>query len=423
MDNKTKEKIVSGQKTTSPFISLKNQNFRNYMIGSSISQTGLWIQNVAQPWLAYTLTKSPLLLGIVGALQVAPVLLLSLFIGPVIDKIDKKKILIFTQISSMLLTLIFSILVFTGIVQYWHIVLLSILLGIINTLDFPTRQAFINQLIEDKSELQNAISLNSSILSITRIIGPALAGIVMGFWGIGVCFLIRAISLGVIAISLLFIHPLKINKVISKSKNHTEIINGLKYVFKNKMILSSLLILTIVMTFGNNLTVLVPVFAKEVLHKQETGYGVLMAFMGIGSFFGGMFMASVSKKNLAKVLLYVFPLAIGILLMATAFSNIYLTTGLYLALLGFFFIAFTAKVVSIIQMNTTNEFMGRMMSLFSMLSTGSALIGNLYAGFFTDRFGAKIGFIVCGVIIVILMLPTFLATKSVYSGIRLKAGK
>lgn len=404
------------QEINNPFISLKNHNFRNYMLGSSISQTGTWIQNVAQPWLAYTLTKSPLLLGIVGALQVAPVLLLSLFIGPMIDRLDKKKILIFTQLSSMLITLVFSILVFTGIVQYWHIVLLSVLLGIINTLDFPTRQAFINQLIEDKTGLKNAISLNSSVLSITRIIGPALAGIIMGFLGIGACFLINSISFGVIAVSLLFVYPFKTGNVPLKSNNFDEIAKGLKYVFENKIIISTLLILTIVMTFGNNLTVLVPVFAKEVLYKQETGYGVLMSFMGIGSFFGGMFMASTSNKNLVRVLLYVFPLVIGILLMATAFADIYLITGLCLASMGFFFIAFTAKVVSILQVSTKNEFMGRVMSFFSMLSTGSALIGNLYSGFFTDRFGAKIGFIACGLIIVILMLPAFLATKSVYSG-------
>jgi MFS family permease len=410
------DRVLSDKRRISnPFFSLRNRNFRYYLIGSGVSQTGTWIQNVAQPWLAYTLTKSPLLLGIIGALQVAPVLFLSLFIGPVIDKLDKKKILIFTQVASMLLTLIFSILVFTGIVRYWHIVLLSLFLGIINTLDFPTRQAFINQLLADKTELKNAISLNSALLSITRIIGPALAGIIMEFLSIGVCFLINSLSFGMIALSLLFIRPIKISKVKLTHNNFTEIINGVKYVLKNKIIISTLLILTIVMTFGNNLTILVPVLAKEVLQKQETGYGVLMSLMGAGSFFGGMFMAGISKKNLAKVLLYVFPLVIGSLLIAIGFSNLYLTAGLGLALLGFFFISFTAKVASILQTNTKNEFMGRVMSIFSMLATGSALIGNLYAGWVTDRFGAKIGFIGCGLMIVMLMVPTYLATKSVYA--------
>lgn len=408
--------MINMRKIDNPFSSLRNRNLRYYMIGLSLSQTGTWIQNVAQPWLAYTLTKSSLLLSVVGALQVAPVLLLSLFIGPIIDRLDKKKILIFTQVSSMLITLIFSVLVFTGIVQYWHIVLLSLFLGMINTFDFPTRQAFVYQLIENKTELNNAISLNSSILSITRIIGPALAGIIMGFLSIGVCFLINSISFGIIAISLLFIHPITISKVQSKSDNFTEIRNGLNYVFENKIIISTLLIMTIVMTFGyNNFTVLVPVFAKEILHKQETGYGVLMSFTGIGSFLGGMFMASLSEKNLDRVLLFVFPFVIGILLIATGFSDIYLITSLFLALMGFFFISFTAKVLATLQINTKNEFMGRVMSFFLLLSTGSALIGNLYAGFFTDRFGAKIGFIACGLVIIILMLPAFLATKSVYS--------
>lgn len=409
--------LINKRKISNPFISLKNRNFRYYLIGSGISQTGTWIQNVAQPWLAYTLTKSPLLLGVVGAVQVTPVLLISLFIGPVIDKLDKKKILLFTQISSMLITLTFSILVFAGVVQYWHIVLLSLLLGIINTLDFPTRQAFIYQLVEDKTELKNAISLNSSVLSITRIIGPALAGIIMGVLSIGVCFLINAVSFGIIAISLLFIHPITVGKVQLKNSNFAQVKNGLKYISKNKVILATLLVLTIVMTFGNNLTVLVPVFAKEVLHKEETGYGVLMSFMGVGSFFGGLFMAAISKKNLARTILSIFPFAIGVLLIATGYSSLYLITGLCLALTGFFFIAFTARVVSTLQINTEHEFMGRIMSFFSMLSTGSALIGNLYAGFFTDRFGAKIGFIVCGMTIVALMLPVFLATKSAYANL------
>ena len=222
---------------SNPFISLKNRNFRYYLIGSSISQTGTWIQNIAQPWLAYTLTNSPLLLGIVGALQVAPVLLLSLFIGPAIDKANKKKILIFTQTASMLLTLIFSILVLTGTVQYWQILVLSVLLGIINTLDFPTRQAFIYEIIEDKAGLKNAISLNSSFLSLTRIIGPALAGIIMGFLSIGVCFLLNSLSFGIIAVSILFIRPLKVKKAQLKSNDFREVINGVNYVFKNKLII------------------------------------------------------------------------------------------------------------------------------------------------------------------------------------------
>ena len=399
---------------SNPFISLKNRNFRYYLIGSSISQTGTWIQNIAQPWLAYTLTNSPLLLGIVGALQVAPVLLLSLFIGPAIDKANKKKILIFTQTASMLLTLIFSILVLTGTVQYWQILVLSVLLGIINTLDFPTRQAFIYEIIEDKAGLKNAISLNSSFLSLTRIIGPALAGIIMGFLSIGVCFLLNSLSFGIIAVSILFIRPLKVKKAQLKSNDFREVINGVNYVFKNKLIISTLLILAIVMTFGNNFTVLVPVFAKEVLHKQETGYGVLMSFMGIGSFLGGIFMAGLNKKRSDKLLLHFFPLLMGALLIAAGFSGSYLISGLCLALLGFIFISFTAKVLSTLQINTEPEFMGRVMSFFSLLSTGSALIGNLYAGFFTDRFGANIGFIACGAVIVVLMIPAFWVTKSVY---------
>ena len=174
-----------------------------------ISLIGTWMQNVAQPWLAYTLTKSAFLLGLVGALQFLPVLLFSLFAGVLVDKFSKKKILFFTQSASLVVTLILAILDFSGRIQYWHILVLAAALGLVNTLDMPARQSFVIQLV-GKEDLMNAIALNSTMFNFARVVGPAIAGLVMGYYGVGMCFLANSISFAAVVISLFFIHPLPI---------------------------------------------------------------------------------------------------------------------------------------------------------------------------------------------------------------------
>lgn len=254
------------------------------------------MQNIAQPWLAYTLTKSPLLLSLIGTLQFTPVLLFSLFAGVIIDKFPKKKILLLTQSASMLITLILALLVWKGCVQYWHILVMAVALGVVNTLDMPARQSFVIELV-GKDDLMNAIALNSSVFNIARIVGPALAGLVMGYAGIAFCFFANSISFTAVAVSLLFIKPLTIhNKLKTGEKILVDIKNGLQYIYKNSILLDTLLVTAIVGTFVPNFSVLVPVFAKVILKQQEVGFGFLMSFMGVGSFIGAMFIATMSRS-------------------------------------------------------------------------------------------------------------------------------
>ncbi len=171
-----------------------------------VSLIGTWMKNIAQPWLAYSLTSSAFLLSLVSALQFTPMLLFSLFAGAWTDKLPKKSILLFTQSASLIITLSFAILNSTGIIQYWHILVLAALMGIVNTLDMPARQSFVIELV-GKIDLMNAIALNSSVFNLARIIGPALAGLVMGIWGLTVCFYANAISFGAVIISLLLMNP------------------------------------------------------------------------------------------------------------------------------------------------------------------------------------------------------------------------
>lgn len=396
-----------------PFAALKHPNFRLYWLGMCVSLVGTWMQNVAQPWLAYELTKSPLLLSVVGALQFTPMLFLSLFAGVIIDRFPKRTLLLITQTSSLLITLALAILVRSGHVRYWHILVSAGLMGLVNTLDMPARQSFVIELA-GREDLMNAIALNSSVFNIARVVGPALAGLAMGSFGIAFCFFANSFSFAAVIMSLLFIHPAP---GAPKSRMHGRVLDdirdGLLYIRRNGNLLRTLLMLAVVATFGMNFNVLVPVFAKEVLHQKEIGFGLLMSFVGIGSFVGAMLIATRSKSGPQKRVLRVFPFLCAGFLALVGFSGNYLLTGLFLAAAGFCFISFSSTANSSLQLNTADEYRGRVMSVYALVFGGSTPFGNLYSGFFSQHFGARAGFIACGAIIVVLagMLLMLLARK------------
>jgi MFS family permease len=373
-----------------------------------VSTTGTWMQNIAQPWLAYKLTNSPFLLSLIGALQFMPVLLFSLFAGALIDKLPKKKILIFTQSASLIITLILALLVFSGKIRYWHIIVAATALGFVNTFDMPSRQSFVVELV-GKEDLMNGIALNSMVFNFSRILGPAIAGIVMGYAGIAACFFANSISFGAVLISLFFIKPMPVKIVPKKDENIIfNIIEGLKYIRRHEVLFATLLVMAVVGTFAPNFSVLVPVFATKILHQNETGFGFLMSFMGVGSFVGAMLIATLSKSGPKKFVLYIVPLIVGAFLIIVGYTNVYLLTAVALAITGFFFVMFSSSANSAMQLNTESEYRGRVMSVYSLVFAGSTPFGNLYAGAITDRFNARIGFAACGAIIIVLMVPIYI---------------
>lgn len=394
-----------------PFTSLKHKNFRFYWLGMCVSLIGTWMQNTAQPWLAYDLTQSPFLVSLIGALQFTPVLFLSLFAGVIIDRFSKKKILLITQGSSMLITLILSILVLTGTIAYWHIVVLSIALGFVNTFDMPTRQSFVIEMV-GKEDLVNAVALNSSVFNIARVIGPTVAGIIMANLGVAACFLANSISFGAVLLSLFFIKTSNTRKEPRRDgRIITDIKDGLLYIYKKDILRDTILMILIVGIFAMNLSVLVPVFAKEVLHQKAAGFGFLMSCTGIGSFVGAMMLATLSKSSPRKFFLNIVPLMLGLFLIITGFAGSYALAGLCLAVSGFLFISFSSSANSTMQLNSDDAYRGRVMSVYSLVFGGSTPIGNLYTGIFTDRFGARVGFGACGIAIVLLLIPLYIFRK------------
>ena len=395
------------------FSALRHKNFLYYFIGMCISMTGTWMQNIAQPWLAYKLTDSALLLGLVSAMQFLPVLLFSLFAGVLVDRFPKKKLLIATQTASLIVTGALAILVYSGNIQYWHLLITSALLGIVNTLDMPVRQSFLIELV-GKEDLMNGIALNSAMFNLSRTIGPAIAGLVMKYFGIAACFLVNSVSFAAVLVSLFFIKPLIVSKPVIREVNiFKDISDGLKYIYHKKILFITILIMAVIGTFAMNFNVLVPVFSVEVLHQSETGYGLLMSFMGIGSFFGAMLIAAISKSGPNKFIMYFVPILAAVALTLTGLTSAYALTCAALAVTGFFFIMFSSNANSSMQMNTESKYLGRVMSVYTLVFAGSTPLGNLYAGAITEKFGSRIGVIACGGIILVLMIPIYFYIRRV----------
>ena len=387
-----------------PFAALRHPNFRYYSIGMMVSMTGTWMQNIAQPWLAYTLTHSPFLLSLIGALQFIPLLLFSLFAGVIIDKYPKKNILILTQSASLVITLFLAILVWTDQIRYWHILVLATLVGFVNTLDIPARQSFVIEMV-GKDDLMNAIALNSTVSNLSRVIGPALAGLLMAYVGIAACFFINAFSFAAVLVSLFFIKPLNVIRVIQPVIKMTAAIKeGVRYILDRKILKDTLLTIAIVSTFAMNYNVLVPVFAQEVLNQGETGFGFLMSFMGIGSLLGAFFIASNSRSGPKRYILTVFPFCVGGFLVMNGLTGTFAFAAIFLMLSGFCFVAFASNANSILQLNSSDQYRGRVMSIYSLIFAGSTPLGNLYAGAIAEKVSAAAGFIACGAIILVLMV-------------------
>ena len=394
----------------SPFAALRHKNFRYYSFGMLVSTTGTWMQNVAQPWLAYDLTGSPFLLSLVGAMQFLPVTFFSLFAGVVIDRFPKKKLLLLTQALAFAVTLVLAILVWTDHVVFWHLLLLSFLLGLVTTLDMPARHAFVVEMV-GPSDLMNAIALNSTVFNLARVIGPALAGILMGSIGMAACFFLNAISYAVVFISLLFVRPLSpVNQQSNRQGVMATIQDGLRYIGANRALLRTLVLIAIVGTFAPNFGVLVPVFAREILGLQESGFGFLMSALGVGSLAGALTIASLSRSGPSRSILAWGPVATGILIILTGTTGWPAWTAIGLALAGFSFILFNTSGSSNLQIITSDEYRGRVMSVYALVLGGTSPLGNLYAGLFAEHLGARAGFYACGLAILVLVSLKVLQT-------------
>ncbi len=383
------------------FRSFQYHNFRLFFGGQSISLIGTWIQRIATPWLVYHLTGSALLLGVVGFAGQIPTLIIAPFAGVLTDRWNKYYILIGTQIAAMLQAFILAILYLSGNIQVWHIVMLSVFLGCINAFDVPARQSFVVEMVEKKEELGNAIALNSSMVNGARLIGPSIAGLLIAFMGEGICFMLNAISYLFVIASLLF---MKVKPRIAKKKDVAvlkELKEGFSYAFGFAPIKYILILLAMVSFMGMPYTVLMPVFAKEILHGGAHTFGFLMAASGVGALSGALYLAS--RKNvlgLSKII----PIAattFGIGLIAFSLSRFFLLSLVLLSIAGLGMMIQIAASNTILQTIVDDDKRGRVMSFYTMAFMGSAPFGSLFAGSMTSIIGAPNTILVGGVTCII----------------------
>lgn len=372
---------------------------------------GTFMQRAAQVWLIYTITKSPFKVGILGVCQFAPFLFLSLFAGVIVDRFPKRRIIITTQIIFMAQAFAMAALVFSGAAKYWHILALSAVFGLSQTFDMPARQSYFIELV-GKKHIMNAISLNSTIVNLAKIIGPAIAGLAMVAIGPGFCFLVNGLSYIVVITGLLFIKtPDKV--MAKKSKNMIEEIKkGLSYVRNVENLKSTLIILGIVCTFAMNVDVIVTVFVPEVLYKGASEYSLMLSSMGVGSFIGAIIMAGRSKRGIKTSILFTNALLVSVIQIFASFNRSYGLCLLLVAIMGFLNLTFLNMANSTLQLNSSDEYRGRVMSLYSLLNAGSTPIGNFYAGTVMENLGAESGFLMCGGITLILSVLTLIMGRN-----------
>jgi len=375
---------------------LQYRNYRLFFGGQGISLIGTWMQRIAMSWLVYRLTNSAFLLGVVGFTGQIPIFLLTPFAGVLADKMNRHRVLIVTQTLAMIQALILAFLVFTGTVAVWHILSLSIFLGLIDAFDMPVRQSFMVEIVQTK-DLGNAIALNSSIVNSAQLLGPSIAGILIASTGEGMCFLLNGISYLFVIVSLLAMKITSRKMETQTTRVLKGVREGFSYVFGFTPIRSVLLLLALISLVGMPYRVLMPVFARDILHGGPDTLGFLMASSGVGALVGSIYLASrKSVLGLGKWIALASSI-FGIGLIAFSLSRVFWLSLFLILLSSFGMMVQMASSNTVLQTVVDEDKRGRVMSFYAMAIRGMAPFGSLLAGGLASKIGAPHTLMIGGV--------------------------
>ena len=382
----------------------RHRNYRLFFTGQIVSLMGSWMQNTAQPWLVYSLTHSPLLLGVTSFCSTVPVFFLTPFGGMIADRVDRRRFLLITQSAAMLQATLLAVLTLTGQVKVWEIIGLALTMGLINAFDIPSRQSMTLDMV-GREDLRHAISLNSMMFNVARIVGPTLAGFLIAIWGEGVCFALNAASFAAVLASLLLMRlaerPPRINAHALK-----EIADGYRYSFANPQIRVSLLLVAVSSLFGAAFVTMMPAVARDLIHGDSRTQGTLMAAVGAGALFGAFLLSRISEKQLAYAPA-VAGLVFGLGLIAFSHSHtlwlsvlILLPTSVSLLLLG-------ATTNTIIQTVAHEHFRGRVISHYTQSFLGMMPWGALFLGAVAHALGVTDAISIGGAVVAVVAAASF----------------
>lgn len=404
-----------------PFSALTYRNFRLFWFGQVISLTGTWMHSAAQGWLVLKITDSPFYLGLVSSAASVPVLFFTLAGGVIADRFSKKTILLMTQTLLMFLALTLAILVSAKAVTVWHVMFIAFFIGTVNAVDIPARQSFLIEMV-GKENLLNAIALNSAAFNGTRTVGPAIAGVLIGYFGLGVCFYVNAVSFLAAIIALLKMRFEKNEaEKIQRSGVKEELIEGLKYLFSEPRIYTLIIAVGVISFFGFPYLVFLPVYARDILKTGAAGLGILMGVAGAGALTGAFILAvrgDFAKKGL---LLALSGTGFSLALLIFSFSTTLWLSYAMLFLIGLGAISQVATANSMLQLAVPDRLRGRIMSSFTMVFLGMATLGNLAIGTLASYVGTQaalgIGakFCLLGILLLMWRKPEIYSEKKVAS--------
>lgn len=364
------------------FASFRSYNYRLFWFGQLVSQVGTWMQRVAQSWLVLELTHSPEKLGTVTALQFAPILFLSLFAGVWVDRWVKHKVVIVTQSLALVQSLALAILTLAGHIQLWQIYVLALMLGAVNAFDNPARQSFLMEMV-GRDNIVNAVALNSAQFNGSRLLGPAIGGLIIAGWSVGICFLINAVSFFAVLVGLLMMRPAEFYNLAPRGRSTTGVVSqlrdGLQFVFGRVDLTVVVIVASVIACFGYNFNVVMPLMAERAFNAGADAFGLLMAAIGLGSVIAAFAVATMGKSNIK--LLLVGAMCFGALEIATAASPWFLLALGLLVGVGYAGLIITSSANTQLQLSAPDHLRGRVMSVYSLMFTGTTPIGALITGF------------------------------------------
>lgn len=374
---------------------LNHADFRIFFAGQLVSLVGTWMQSVAQAWLVLQLTDSPFKLGLIGTLQFTPMLLLAVVAGAVADRLPKRRLLVVTQTALACQALLLSILVFTGSVQYWHVGVLALLLGLANTIDMPARQSFVALLV-GKDDVINAVALNSAAFNAARIVGPAVAGLIIARFGLAPAFLLNGLSFIVVIAALLTLRAEGLSLRRAGTTMGEEIREGVRYAIQTPRIRLMLWLLGVVSLCVFNFSVFIPLLARDVLGLGAEGFGFLMASVGVGAVAGALTLGMAGRPQLPIPAIFTAAvIACGGTLGMSAVRD-FRVAALVLLAIGFSAIVLAASCNSALQLTAPDELRGRVMSLYTLVFGGTFPIGAFLVGAISERWGVGAAFLGAG---------------------------
>jgi MFS family permease len=377
---------------------MRHRNFRLFFVGQLISLIGTWMQSVAQAWLVLKLTNSSMALGLVAFAGYMPIVLAGLFAGAVVDRVDRRKLIIIAQTLLMMSAFVLAALTWAGVVRVEHVIILAAFNGLVSSFDMPGRQAFVVEMV-GRDDLPNAIAMNSMIFNGARMVGPAVAGILIAVIGVSGCFFLNGVSYLAVIWSLfeMILVPRAIGAEGSGSMLR-RVREGLHYIWHHAPSLYLLLLVAINSGFGMQYTVLIPMFAKNILNSGARGYGFLMAAQGFGAVIGAIAMNSraATPRALRQNLVF------GMFCTAVAIFTFGVSPSMPLSLVAQMFIGaglmhHMVTTNTMLQLFVSDELRGRVMSIYTLSFIGTAPLGSLEVGFVGDHLGPRIAVVICSV--------------------------